>query len=229
MNITKEYLEKSYIVDGKNTTEISQKCRVKPKRILYLMSKFGIARRPKTETVSHHLQGKTFGFLTVLERDYQQNVHPTFDGSYWKCKCSCGNETIVRGTSLVGGLTKSCGCLWKSASYKEISGVYLWSIRNSAKNRNFSFEVTPEYLWNLYLDQNKKCVLSGVELKFGDGLNMKNQTASLDRIDSSKGYIVGNVQWVHKEVNRLKTDMPQDEFLEWVQTIAKHQTQKSNL
>lgn len=29
---------------------------------------------------------------------------------YWKCKCDCGNETIVLGTSLRTGITKSCGC-----------------------------------------------------------------------------------------------------------------------
>jgi hypothetical protein len=44
-------------------------------------------------------------------------------------------------------------------------------------------------------------------------------TASLDRIDSSKGYIIGNVQWAHKMVNRMKNDMPQEEFIEFCRDI----------
>ena len=45
-------------------------------------------------------------------------------------------------------------------------------------------------------------------------------TASLDRIDSSEGYVPGNVQWVHLVVNDLKSNMPQEEFLNWCRDIA---------
>lgn len=33
--------------------------------------------------------------------------------AYWKCKCSCGNIFITRGTDLTNGHTKSCGCFSK--------------------------------------------------------------------------------------------------------------------
>ena len=36
--------------------------------------------------------------------------------------------------------------------------------------------------------------------------NHFSQTASLDRIDSSQGYIEGNVQWVSREVNFFKNN-----------------------
>jgi hypothetical protein len=44
--------------------------------------------------------------------------------------------------------------------------------------------------------------------------------ASLDRIDSSKGYIDGNVQWVHKEVNEMKMQATQNEFIEYCNLVA---------
>lgn len=49
--------------------------------------------------------GKQFGRLTVL------NMYDKYKVYYrYLCKCQCGQETIVRGTSLRSGLTKSCGC-----------------------------------------------------------------------------------------------------------------------
>lgn len=38
-----------------------------------------------------------------------------------------------------------------------------------------------------------------------------------------KGCIIDNVQWVHKNVNKLKTDMNQCEFLKWADLISTHQ------
>lgn len=56
-----------------------------------------------------NITGKRFGNLTVLFRvqnDKQGN-------SYWLCKCDCGNDFVVRGTSLRSGHTTSCGCMQK--------------------------------------------------------------------------------------------------------------------
>jgi hypothetical protein len=44
--------------------------------------------------------------------------------------------------------------------------------------------------------------------------------ASLDRIDSEKGYIPGNVQWVHPAVNFMKHAMAQDVFIDWCCRVA---------
>lgn len=54
------------------------------------------------------LQGKRFGYLTVLERSTKR----TRGGKIlWKCQCDCGNITYVESSSLSCGVTKSCGCL----------------------------------------------------------------------------------------------------------------------
>ena len=41
---------------------------------------------------------------------------------------------------------------------------------------------------------------------------MYKGTASLDRIDSTKGYVRGNIQWVHKDINWFKRDYPKISF-----------------
>lgn len=57
------------------------------------------------------LTGKVFERLTVIER-----VKSSKKGVYWKCSCSCGNEIVVRGDTLVQGKTISCGCYKKEKS-----------------------------------------------------------------------------------------------------------------
>ena len=47
-------------------------------------------------------------------------------------------------------------------------------------------------------------------------------TASVDRIDSSGGYVESNVQWVHKDVNKMKMDIPQNQFIEYCKIISSH-------
>lgn len=61
----------------------------------------------------HDLTGKRFGRLTVVERADMTSGH----GTYWKCRCDCGNITIVNAGALVSGSTRSCGCLIKDVAY----------------------------------------------------------------------------------------------------------------
>lgn len=107
--------------------------------------------------------------------------------------------------------------------YKEISGKYLKNIKSCARSRKLEYLVSPEYLWELYIKQNRKCVFSGLEIQFGCGyINPIETTASLDRIDSSKGYIEGNLQWVHKDINRMKWHFSDKNFIKYCCIIAKH-------
>lgn len=57
--------------------------------------------------------GKTYNYLTVIERDdaYKQEGKFSNSNTYYKCKCKCGNMTHVRINTLVAGEVKSCGCL----------------------------------------------------------------------------------------------------------------------
>jgi 5-methylcytosine-specific restriction endonuclease McrA len=55
--------------------------------------------------------GQRFGLLTLIVVDHR-NKH----GTYWLCKCECGNEKIISSHSLKYGGTQSCGCLQKQAA-----------------------------------------------------------------------------------------------------------------
>lgn len=42
----------------------------------------------------------------------------------------------------------------------------------------------------------------------------------LDRIDSTKGYIVGNIQWIHKAVNKMKMEFSVADFMAVCKVVA---------
>lgn len=52
------------------------------------------------------LTGLRFGRLTVRERAVRASPH-----AYWLCVCDCGKPKAIRGTSLLRGTTRSCGCM----------------------------------------------------------------------------------------------------------------------
>lgn len=106
---------------------------------------------------------------------------------------------------------------WKG--YGEIPQTYFANIRNGAKTRNLIFDITIEYIWDLFIKQNRKCALSGKEIGF-QSANVN--TASLDRINSKIGYIKENVQWVHRDINFCKQSFSNEEFINLCLDIVKH-------
>lgn len=66
------------------------------------------------------LTGQKFGYWTVLNYDKD---------SKWLCRCECGTERSVAGTSLRGGLSTSCGC-YRLAQSHENNGKFINEIGN---------------------------------------------------------------------------------------------------
>lgn len=80
----------------------------------------------------------------------------------------------------------------------------------SALKDGKEWSITIEFMDSLLRKQDNACALSGLTISLGD---RRNRTASIDRIDSNKGYTEDNVQWVHKDVNTMKTNFDQKYFL----------------
>ena len=149
-------------------------------------------------------------------------------GRFAYVKCDCGNSKWVMVRYLVSGDSKSCGCLRKEimgslkrlSPYKNISQSYFNSFKRSAKKRNLEFDMTIEDVWNVWEKQNFICALTGLKLSFPKFRNDKSGTASIDRIDSLKGYTPDNIQIVHKEINRLKNNYSQGDFIYWCRLVV---------
>lgn len=94
-------------------------------------------------------------------------------------------------------------------------------IRRSAISQGHMFAVDKEYLHELFLKQNRTCAYTGWQLTFDSSVKVRDGTASLDRIDSSKGYIPGNVQWVHKYINVMKSWQTHSDFIELCKAVVR--------
>jgi dCMP deaminase len=98
--------------------------------------------------------------------------------------------------------------LGKFNGYQDISGSTWADLIYSAKRRNIKFDLKIEDVWDLYLKQDKKCALSGIEIFFYKEKKKRN-TASIDRKDSKLDYTLDNIQILHKDVNNMKGSLTQ--------------------
>ena len=176
--------------------------------------------------------GQKFGKYTVIDCEVKINREAQI-----LCQCDCGVINTVSCYTLLN--EKSKGCLecnntrkkdenptWKG--FENISGKYYGRIKRGAKKRNIVFDVEIEYFNKLLVEQNFKCKLSGLEISFSHSKKDNYKaTASIDRIDSNKGYIKGNLQWINKNVNLMKNHFNQDYFLEICERITEQRRKKN--
>lgn len=178
------------------------------------------------------LVGKRIGFLTVeafvgsspyRPRDPHKQPKRNRSVYSYRCICGCGNTKIITRTNLITQNTESCGCLKKRLGaanptwdgFGALSRRFFNAIRNHAHKRGLVFDLSIQEAWLIFEQQGQCCALTGWPLVMtAHKGKYKEKTASLDRIDSGKGYMIGNVQWVHKDVNRSKWVHSTERFIE---------------
>lgn len=219
--------EDGYYISRNKRCTICKKCHYKKnrKRLLDIRQGIGVPVIHKNViNKKDNLVGKRFDNLTAISLvGCDKSGH-----RMWLCKCDCGKECNVLASNLKRGKQLSCGCIksvgnnnanWKG--YENISGRYLSSLKANAKKRKIPFNISLKYMWELYIKQDKLCALSGIPLIFSTD---STQTASLDRINSKLGYIKDNVQWVHKNVNAMKSNFDELDFIALCKQIVKYKS-----
>lgn len=235
IRVNKMYLLNEYIDKQKTLEEIANESGCPKTTLCSRLKKYGIKPRRAVsrywdESSGRNLTGEKFGKWKVLSKVESKNGK-----SCWDVECECGCQSTVTGTALRLGHSKGCNkCKYRygvrHANWKghgEISNTHWKRILRNAKreNKQLSVEVTVGDVWELFLLQNRTCVLSGLSLTFGSYYKDET-TASLDRIDSNKGYVKGNVQWIHKTINKMKQNLTDREFISFCRSVANHQEKK---
>jgi hypothetical protein len=101
---------------------------------------------------------------------------------------------------------------------------FRYTYRNALR-REKHFDISLEYLKEVWEKQKGICPYSGVTLILPKGTRHKvplQVRASLDRIDSTKGYVIGNVQFVSTLINFMKAEITHDETVDFCLQISKN-------
>jgi predicted DNA-binding protein YlxM (UPF0122 family) len=218
--LTKELLETEFVQNKLSIGQIAEKYNIKSKNsVTQAIKRYDLYR----ESNNGKLKNITREWLYqkyVIEDMSALDIVKLFG---LKRRASILNllkkfEIPIRQTTKTKKFKQYC---MDSRTYGEMTSNYFNSIKCGAKARNLEWSITGEDAWNLFLKQNRQCALSGVDLVMCDTcLTKKTQTASLDRVDSSKGYLLSNIQWIHKDLNKMKWNLKQEDFIKWCKIIA---------
>lgn len=102
--------------------------------------------------------------------------------------------------------------------YELLDHRYLGLVER-AKKRGLAVNINKEYLHELWDAQNGKCAISGIDMTYISNCGRIPTNVSVDRIDSSKGYIKGNIQLVCMAVNQMKNDLDMQTLLTFCNAI----------
>ena len=95
--------------------------------------------------------------------------------------------------------------------------------RNSTGNRQVLIDT--EYVLGVYEAQEGRCAVTGATMTHQADRPQTN--ISIDRIDSTKGYIEGNIRLVCATVNFMKNRMTDKELVWWCKEIVRGKKQKA--
>jgi len=115
----------------------------------------------------------------------------------------CGSSFFKHYKSNVCCSSK-CGIIYRR---KDEIYYYINAAKRRAKVKGLQFNLTYDYLHKLFYDiQHERCALSNVPIKLMKGNGGIHEMASLDRVDSAKGYVEGNVQFLALGINYMKNN-----------------------
>lgn len=142
------------------------------------------------------------------------------------CCFICDNFVYVTKKDLSDKLTKHyCSNECRLKNKKSFYYHYLKNVKRRANIKKIAFELTEDFLINLLeVKQKNLCAVTNCPIKirhYKESATLYD-TASLDRIDNTKGYTMNNVQWVMLGINYMKLDFDLDELHKTLKLIKEN-------
>lgn len=164
--------------------------------------------------------GTRYGELVVLEYSGKTK----YGSATWKCRCDCGNESVVRGDNLRLGHTISCGCLYREGKRKLPFGVAsfnkaLNSMRGQARKRGYEWKLSKEQARKLMGSPCHYCGVGPSNTMRTESNNGDCKYSGIDRLNNEEGYVLGNVVSCCLTCNKAKGTATYDNFKKWIQRL----------
>ena len=202
------FLYSEIVMLGKSSMEIAVEQKCNPTKIHNLARKY-------------NLEFRYVSLLTesYLNKEYVQKERSIVDISK---EMGCSHTYVAKRLVEFGIRIRDCGVAGSLKSNKtigELTGVQWTNIKKAwrVRSKNISeFSLTQKEAWDIFANQQGKCIFSGVDIKLARNtkdMQFGIKTASLDRIDSSRGYTNDNVCWVHKIINSMKYEYSKHYFI----------------
>jgi len=91
-----------------------------------------------------------------------------------------------------------------------------YDLKNSSARRSIDFDISEEYLQYIYETQEGLCAYTGIELDLSTGRGLAHDCVSIDRFDTSIGYVEGNVLVCSARSNTIKHNQTLEELSLWM-------------
>ena len=164
------------------------------------------------EFIKLNLSSENYKIIEV-KGGYQINSWKKDESIIYKCK-TCGETKLELMQSKT--LCKSCTDKKHELKYRNNLFIHLFAKTKKSSKRNtrvLDNNLSPEYIETIFNNQNKCDYYTGLPFE-------KYSQISIDRIDSDKGYIEGNIVLTTAYINIMKNDLSINKFKEIISQIA---------
>lgn len=175
-------------------------------------------------------------FGLYINQDGNMQIDKSLDEDVLNIKesrCKCKHCGTTNPDDFAEGRISVCKKCTHKINYEKIKSniaqylIYLTQYNNKKREKykgvsedKVEYDLTERYIEYLLKKQNNKCYYTGLDLDLS--LKDKLRVPSVDRIDSNKGYIEGNVCICCAYVNKMKNDLNIEEFKLFITSLYKN-------